>query len=594
MDHSGFGKQFYPTPLPLALKMVSMIQWDNNGAVLDLAAGKGDLLAAAALRHTSSFWKFFKGNRQARDNGPLQFTEIDLAEVNDTISDERFQKEWQETIRRVSSRLWAIEIDESLQHVLRGNGYRVIGSDFFSYSGAMQPSYILMNPPFESGCQFLLRAIDFLYSGQICCQLNAQTLLNPYSLERQMLVKRLTELNATVEYLDGQYIDAERPTGVQIALVYIDKRVAMDEVFGDMADKANDNVRFGEQANSSALVSSDRIVALVEHYEAQKNAGIEVLLDFHKRARSLQFLDIQVEGFETPSFRGDERLARTELFKAKANAYLTKLREKHWTEMMSDPAVTRWLTKSKKEDYLSQLSMYSAMDFTEKNIRNFVSKISAAYPETLSAAIEDVFDEFTVKYAYHEDTGNNVHMFSGWLSNKAAFVNKKVVIPRMSPYDISWKQWRPIGFQVRERLADFEKVLAYFEGGGRLIEHYQGVQNGFVAMSDLIDEAVRKGQTSKIETEFFWVTVYMKGTIHLTFKDQELRRRFNVFVGSRRAYLPPDYAKKPYAEMDAEERRVVAEFEGEKAYKVDERCDPFGAMRVAIQSNQQLQLPMAA
>ena len=37
-----------------------------NGAVLDLAAGKGDLLAAAALRHTGSFWKFFKGNRQAR------------------------------------------------------------------------------------------------------------------------------------------------------------------------------------------------------------------------------------------------------------------------------------------------------------------------------------------------------------------------------------------------------------------------------------------------------------------------------------------------------------------------------------------------
>lgn len=594
MDCSSFGTQFYPTPLSLGVRMVSMIDWDGAGPVLDVSAGKGDLLAAAALRSCRGYWKLFKGNLAKSNSQAMQFDEFDFSMLAKLTADPYFQSDWEDAIKRMSPNLWAIELDEDLQSVLRNKGYRVIGSDFFTYSGASQPSYILMNPPFQQGASFLMRAIDFLYSGQIVCVLNAQTLLNPYSLERQALVKRLNQLNARIEYLDGQFVDAERPTGVRVAVVYIDKRVAMDDAFEGAQDKANDHVHVDGDACQNALVSSDRIVALVEHYEAQKTAGVELLLDFHKRCRNVPYLDLTMEGFSAPRFSGDAALARTELIKAKVNFYLANLRKKHWTEMMNDPVVTRWLTKSKKESYLAQLNAYCDMDFTESNIRQFVTNVSASYPETLSAAIEDVFDEFTVRFSYHEDTKNNVHMYSGWLSNKASYVNKRVVIPRMSPFDGFMKRWGRLSWGVRERLADFEKVMSYFDGGGRVMASQQGQDNGFVAMADLIDKAVLNGQTTKIETEYFFVTVYMKGTVHLTFKSEELRRRFNIFVGTRRAYLPPDYAKKSYREMDAEEKRVVDEFEGVKSYKVDEGVNPFSGFEAAMLSAQNGHLRLAA
>ncbi|WP_141673497.1 DUF4942 domain-containing protein, partial [Gilliamella sp. Bim3-2] len=59
---------------------------------------------------------------------------------------------------------------------------------------------------------------------------------------------------------------------------------------------------------------------------------------------------------------------------------------------------------------------------------------------------------------------------------------------------------------------------------------------------------------------------YKKGTAHFTVKDDALLRRFNVFVGKKRQWLPPDYAMKNYNDCNNEEKRVIDEFEGKKQY----------------------------
>src|SRR5690606_35774501 len=111
-------------------------------------------------------------------------------------------------------------------------------SDFLAYAGQDQFDLILMNPPFANGHKHLLKAIEIMYSGQIVCVLNAQTIKNPHSRGRQDLVRILEELDADIEYIQDAFKDAENPTGVEVALISIEiVRQIETDYFTDSDDK---------------------------------------------------------------------------------------------------------------------------------------------------------------------------------------------------------------------------------------------------------------------------------------------------------------------------------------------------------------------
>jgi len=79
-----------------------------------------------------------------------------------------------------------------------------------------------MNPPFSNGAAHLLKALDLQKNGgAIACVLNAETIRNPYTNERKVLCKKLEELNASIEYMQGAFISSEHPTGVEIAIIKV-------------------------------------------------------------------------------------------------------------------------------------------------------------------------------------------------------------------------------------------------------------------------------------------------------------------------------------------------------------------------------------
>ena len=49
--------------------------------------------------------------------------------------------------------------------------------------------------------------------------------------------------------------------------------------------------------------------------------------------------------------------------------------------------------------------------------------------------------------------------------------------------------------------------------------------------------------------------------------NEELLKKLNIFGSQQKKWLPPAYGKKTYAEMSADERAVVDEFEGEISYR---------------------------
>ena len=168
---------FYPTPSSLAFKMASMIDSSYSKRILEPSAGKGDL--AEAVQGRSRY------NR----------TPVDC-----------------------------IESDKDLQALLTGKGLTLIDSDFLLFNPTRQYDTIIMNPPFSNGVKHVLKAWEIMYNGDVIALLNAETLKNPHSAERKLL-NEIIESNGTVEFIENAFIDAERKTGVEVALIHLKKRV---------------------------------------------------------------------------------------------------------------------------------------------------------------------------------------------------------------------------------------------------------------------------------------------------------------------------------------------------------------------------------
>jgi hypothetical protein len=67
------------------------------------------------------------------------------------------------------------------------------------------------------------------------CILNAETIKNPFSEKRKLVARIIEDNNATVEYIENAFIDAERKTKVEIALIHIKKEKSrMDNIFENL------------------------------------------------------------------------------------------------------------------------------------------------------------------------------------------------------------------------------------------------------------------------------------------------------------------------------------------------------------------------
>ena len=140
--------------------------------------------------------------------------------------------------------------------------------------------------------------------------------------------------------------------------------------------------------------------------------------------------------------------------------------------------------------------------------------------------------------------------------NDCFSVGKKVIIPfydAFSSWDKRFSSWR-----VASKFRDIEKVFDFLDSG-------RTDWPGDIESVFRIAETTQN--TRNIDTKYFTVTFFKKGTAHLVFKDMELLEKFNLFAGQKKGWLPPSYGKKQYADMNAEEQHVVDSFQGRERYE---------------------------
>lgn len=521
----GNNKNFYPTPENLVKQMIVKID-GHPQTILEPSAGKGDIIDIL-----TKDWDYTWGGSKYR-----------------------------------LENVYAIEIDETLQATLRGKHIKVIDADFLSYSGPDKFDLIIGNPPFDTGDLHLLKAIDVLYRGQIIFLLNAETLRNPHTNTRKVLVQKLNELNADIEYIKDAFVDAERKTGVEVALIsIIVKRKVEDDLFQGCDDKT-ENVKPKLETNHE-VSTGKTIEELVLEYNQIVKLCTETIIGYYRNFKKVgKYIGLNKEAekhrYSYSSSADNEAEAEahlTNLMQSTLNAMLVSVRRDFWQRTLDIPEVKNRLTSKKRNEFEHQIQEQCHMDFTEHNIRQFIINLIGSYEKTLTEAVMDTFDLFTIRHCYSSGLyDENIHYFNGWKTNKAFKVGKKVIIPMYGSYDGAFTNWQgkwSLNDDTARQLNDIDKVMNYFDG-----------MDAYYSMHSAIQRAFEKGVNKNIHSTYFTITCYKKGTIHLTFNDEGILRRFNVVACKGKNWLPHDYGTKIYKDMPQEEKDVVVSFEGVGSY----------------------------
>ena len=503
---------FYPTPKHLIDRMIDKVKGYPD-RVLEPSAGKGDIITRMI---GNSSWH----------NG---FTKYNL------------------------SNIYAIEIDEILQATLRGQGIQVIDSDFLTFAGPDKFDLIIGNPPFDQGDHHLLKAIDIMYRGQIVFLLNAETIKNPYTNSRKDLMRRLLDLDAQIEYISGAFETAERPTGIEVALVYINiEKKVEEDLFADIKDA--DDTSAPEIETNHEVSTRRTLEELVAEYNQIVRVGTETILSYYRNyAKIGGYIGLNEEPGKSACGDLTARMSNT------LNDLLVRVRRVFWRRTLDIKEVRSRLTSAKANEFEDQINKRSFMDFTESNIRQFVLNLIGGYEKTLTDAVVEVFDRFTICHCYSAGVyEENIHYFNGWKTNNAFKVGKKVIIPIYGGYAegpfFDYGKWK-LSYQARDIFRDIDVVMNYFDG-----------MDSYTSIEKATTEAFARGQSSKIVSTYFTITCYKKGTVHLLFNSEDILRRFNVTACRGKEWLPHDYGNKTYGECSEQEQGVIDSFEGSRSY----------------------------
>lgn len=430
-----------------------------------------------------------------------------------------------------------VELNPDRAATLKGKEFMVMWDDFLTFNPLMPYRTIIMNPPFHDGAKHLQKALHILADGgEIACILNAETVRNPYTNERKALIRELEAAEVyQVEFVQSAFAD----TDVEVALLYVKKSESAVHC-ATFENFKKSVIAEREQADPQSLIRHGEVNALIDSYRAEVKAAL------HLYDEVINYNRICIhEPYQ-------------EIFSIKLNSHdngyagiVKAVNYNYWCRLLHSEELDRLLTCDAARDYSSKLRQMQEYEFNERNILQLKADLTANLFGSIDAAIMKVWNNFTHRFS--TDNTANIHYYNGWRTNKAFKCNKKVIIPL---YAFDYRGESIDLFKVRNELADIEKAMCYLDCG----------RTEASEMVEQLMAAREQNVTRGIDTKFFVVDVYKKGTCHLTFKDMDLLKKFNLYCGRKLHWLPDDYGRKPYDSLDNEERAVADSFEGRDSY----------------------------
>lgn len=519
--------QFYPTPKNLVFNMIKDIDLKTIETVLEPSAGKCNIAEVVAENI-----KTYK-NPYSRDK------------------------------KDYKKRIDCIEISQDLQCLIKDKGFRLVADDFLKYHTYKHYDLIVMNPPFQDGDKHLLKAVEIAESNngsKIRCILNAETLKNPYSNTRKLLLQKIEKYNGEVEYIQDAFVNAERKTNVEIALVRLNiEKKNNTSIILDTLKKEEEEQEIQEGNSCEVGETQDFIVAICNQYNNEVKATVKLINEYQIlsnimlkdfKEKTSPILELRISGDR--SYDYDAELL---------NSTIKEIRYKYWKAFLMSDEISKLMTSNIRSQWWDKLNELKEYDFSPFNTRQIQFDVKMSLTKGIEDTILALFDKFT-HYAM-QDGSKNIHYFTGWKTNDAYKLGYKIILPYLTCFN-SWSGRAEVEYKLMDTLRDIEKVFTYIDSGA--------LQLDYVDTEKALKFSFNYGQTRDIELKYFTVSFFKKGTAHFKFdnKYKQVIDRFNYIACSLKGWLPNSFAKKQYNDMTEQEQNVIKAFCGSEEVYTNE------------------------
>lgn len=511
--------KFFPTPIATIRKMVEFSGYKpgNNSTILDPNGGSGAILDYIKDLNTSQY-----NNAQTKN-------------------------------------YFTLEINADLKYTLQGKGYKVLGYDFLEYDEPTEFDFILMNPPFSNGDTHVLKAYNHLSNGgTLVALLNAQTIRNPFSKNRNNLINLIckslndsskggyinyTENNlqdilkqlefmGRLKWLGSCFSQAERPTNVEVVMIKLTKPKAsfkfdFSEINFDLDEEAK-NARY----NPNTIVSKDVVRDLVARYNAAK----KILLDRYDAQQKLNFY---MQGINSPVYGSVEQKSKYDRTdkplenSVKLNEQLLYLKSCFWNTVFTKTEIGNKATSNFKKKFEQFTQQQASIAFTEENVKEVLYLFISNMGDMMKDCVIEVFDKAT---SYHEK--NTIH-HEGWKTNKSWKLNKRIILPNGIRFDAKCLNSFAINHYQDDFLFDLDKVMFYLSGKQLPDNLFIYPGSTYSTIRSFCENHKKEGvhYSTEFENEFFKFRIFKKGTLHIDFKDLKILEQINRIASEGKNWI---------------------------------------------------------
>lgn len=471
-------------------------------------------------------------------------------------------------IREVS----VVEIDLQHHASLKELGAQVLGFDFLQVSSLATVSSLIMNPPFAEGCAHVLHAWDCLYDAEMVAIINAATIKNPNTRERQRLVELINK-HGTVEFLQDQFVDdVERKTDVEVALIYLDKvpgkYLDMEALMGDLKRGDNGMSELDPEDFSALALPSNFIADTCFRFEqavaaARKASEAMAVSDHLSAALGLTLDEMQAKGVGN-NFReasGSIREAANSDFKQRYD----DLKKRAWAQILRSSLLTDKLSNQARRKIEASAANIYELEFSAANVHGFLLGVIESLGQIFEDMVVGLFDSII------ERSSDNAVFYKSWASNRKHRIGMRIRKTRFILPRFRMSYGGNLDYEDERFLSDIDKVFSYLFGCSGA---YDGLVQGF--------RNNRPESGDRISTRFFDFRFYRGvGTMHFYPKSEAVVEKLNLFVGKRRNWIPGDMeqANADFEKQYDKGEALTAEYL--KHYKTQSRSS-YGMDRPAI------------
>lgn len=411
---------------------------------------------------------------------------------------------------RSPNNLYAIEIDPGLRAILVEAGFRVVGTDFFQYPGLQHFGFIIMNPPFDQGVAHLLKAFEISNGAVIRCLLNTESINNPYTSER-MRLKKIIEQFGWVEELGPVFRHAERPTDVSVSLIHLEDTRQKEEFLSDFEPATMDG---GDFSLDDMVENSLALANVFESYEARFRATIEAFKELLiATAKVKHYLEPLTTDYPSPDKLIEQALKAEHGPLLRYETFLESATKTAWDHLFSKTKLAAVTTEGVRKEIEQMQSSQGQMAFTATNMEDLFQQLFLSRHEIMLGCLVDAFENITKYY-----DGNREYV-EGWKTNSSYMVQRKFIMPNMLS---AYSPDSGLDYSAQGVISDIEKALSFL--ANRPFENITSVTTVYAHESFF-------GELK--ESTYFSTRLYRKGTIHMTFKNEDLRMRFNAAVAQK-------------------------------------------------------------